>query len=208
MLSRERLIYNLIYGNPLLGWEIDSLLVEPPSNNIAHITFSVRLDLPRGLVVRIRCSLRRGPDSIPGVGIVSFFGMLILFVERFDQLTRLCGNPDSAAISEEEKMCISLHLWIRYRLITRSKRRLLDVKGSLLIWNFCRYLDGLSSYQGVHCILYVIGSLRGHCFIFCCFTEDFSELETHGDSLETPWYSRCGCPLINYFLFSLYQFFD
>lgn len=166
MLSRERFIYNLIYVNPLLGWEIDFLRVEPPSNNIAHIIFSVRRDLPRGLVVRNRCSHRRGPDSIPGVGVVSFFGMFILFVERFHQLTRLCENLDSADISEEEKMCISLYLWIRYRLITRSKRRLLDVKGSLLIWNFCRYLDRLSSYQGVHCILYVIGSLRGHCFIF------------------------------------------
>ena len=110
--------------------------MEPPSNNITHIIFSVRRDLPRGLVVRIRCSHSRGPDSIPGLGIVSFFGMLILFVERFDQLTRLCENPDSADISEEEKICISLYLWIRYRLITRSKRRLLDVRGLSLDLKF------------------------------------------------------------------------
>ena len=48
--------------------------VEPPINNIRHIIFRLRYDLPRGLVVRIRRSHRRGPGSIPGVGIALFFG--------------------------------------------------------------------------------------------------------------------------------------
>ena len=43
-------------------------------NNITHIFFRMCYDLPRGLVVRIRRSHRRGPGSIPGVGIVLLFG--------------------------------------------------------------------------------------------------------------------------------------
>ena len=43
-------------------------------NNITHIFFRMHYDFPRGLVVRIRRSHRRGPGSIPGVGIVSLFG--------------------------------------------------------------------------------------------------------------------------------------
>ena len=48
--------------------------VEPPNNNITHIILKLRHGLPRSLVVRIRRSHRRGPGSIPGVGIVSIFG--------------------------------------------------------------------------------------------------------------------------------------
>ena len=52
-------------------------------------------DVPRGLVVRIRRSHRRGLGSIPGVGIESLFEELFLSVEGFDQSQRLCGNPHS-----------------------------------------------------------------------------------------------------------------
>ena len=48
--------------------------MEPLINNIRPVIFSIYHDLPRGLVVRIRRSHRRGPGSIPGVGIVSCFG--------------------------------------------------------------------------------------------------------------------------------------
>ena len=71
------------------------LRVEPPSYNILHIIIGKNFVVPRGLVVRIRCSHRRGSDSIPGVGIVPFFENLNLFVEGIGHLPRLCGNLDS-----------------------------------------------------------------------------------------------------------------
>ena len=69
--------------------------VEPSNNNIRHIIFMLHYHLPRGLVVRIRRSHRRGPGSIPGVGIVSLFELLFLSFEGFAQSPRLCGNPHS-----------------------------------------------------------------------------------------------------------------
>ena len=57
-------------------FKIDFLLVELGSNNIRHSIFRLRHDLPRGLVVRIRRSHRRGPGSIPGVGSVLLFGKI------------------------------------------------------------------------------------------------------------------------------------
>ena len=48
--------------------------VEPPINNIRNIILRLHHGLPRGLVVRIRRSHRRGPGSIHCGGIVSFFG--------------------------------------------------------------------------------------------------------------------------------------
>ena len=43
------------------------------SSNITDVIFGMCHDVPRGLVVRIWRSHRRGPGSIPGVGIVPFF---------------------------------------------------------------------------------------------------------------------------------------
>ena len=63
----------------------------------------MRHDLPRGLVVRIRRSHRRGPGSIPGVGIVSLLENIILSVMGITRSPRLCGQ-----ITGDENMCISL----------------------------------------------------------------------------------------------------
>ena len=88
--------------------------VEPYSNNI-HIIFRLHHDLPRGLVVRIRRSHRRGPDSIPGVGIVSFLENLFLSVEGFDQSPRLCRDLDSLVSRKKRKSAFRFFSWIRYR---------------------------------------------------------------------------------------------
>ena len=69
--------------------------MEPPSYNILDIIIGKNFIVPRGLVVRIRRSHRRGSDSIPGAGIVPFSENLNLFVEGIGHLPRLCGNLDS-----------------------------------------------------------------------------------------------------------------
>ena len=53
---------------------LTEVTLEQPINNISPSIFIAYHDLPRGLVVRIRRSHRRGPGSIPGVGIASLFG--------------------------------------------------------------------------------------------------------------------------------------
>ena len=88
-------------------------------NNIRHIFFRMLYELPRGLVVRIRRSHRRGPGSIPGVGIVSFFlENLFLSVEGFDQspIKALWKCLVPSEITGDESMCISLFWWNRYWL--------------------------------------------------------------------------------------------
>ena len=62
--------------------------VKPPNNNMRNIIYSLHHDLPRGLVVWIRCSHRRGLGSIPGVGIASFFGKF-RFIRRGGLAIRL-----------------------------------------------------------------------------------------------------------------------
>ena len=66
------------------------------SNNIRHVIFGICHDVPRGLVVRIRRSHHRGPGSIPGVGMISFFWIIsFCLLSWFDQSPRLCVIPYS-----------------------------------------------------------------------------------------------------------------
>ena len=53
---------------------LTEVTLEQPINIISPSIFIAYHDLPRGLVVRIRRSHRRGSGSIPGVGIASLFG--------------------------------------------------------------------------------------------------------------------------------------
>ena len=86
------------------------------SNNIRHVIFSMRHDLRCGLVVRIRRSHRRGPGSIPGVGIVSLFGESLFICWGVWPVTKALWKSLLPDITEDEKMCISLFSWIRHWL--------------------------------------------------------------------------------------------
>ena len=55
----------------------------PAEENYVFVHVFLINSIPRGLVVRIRRSHRRGPGSIPGVGIISFLYIMDRTIRNF-----------------------------------------------------------------------------------------------------------------------------
>ena len=107
--SLSRTFYiQLNFWDPFTRLSNRHFTCKPSSNNIGHIIFSMRRYLSRNLVVRIRRSHRRGPGSIPGVGIVLFFGESLFICWGVWPVTKAlwkCLLPSE--ITGDESMCIS-----------------------------------------------------------------------------------------------------